>query len=465
MWCDRRMRKLARTLARLPIRLRLALAFTAVLALVLLAAGVFLAREFERDLDRSIDEAQRAQAQDIVALVEAARRPAAVLESGERYVGVYAAGGRLLASSQRARRSRLLHAGEVRAAARMPLTVERRSINGIPVRLLAVPATPQSGRRAVVVVGDSLRLRDSSLTALNRVLLIALPVALLVAAFAGYEVAGAALRPVGRMRSRAATISESNPSERLPLPEARDEIAALGNTLNEMLARLEGALARERRLVSDASHELRTPLTTLRAELELALRGERDAAELRAAIASAHEEARRMSTLADDLLVLARADQGRLPLRTEPCVAADLLEAAVRRAHASFARAGRPIAVRPAGSSAPVVLADPGRIAQALDNLIANSLHHGDGPVELAVEKAGRAVELHVMDRGAGFGDDFLTHAFERFRRDVRGGDESQGAGLGLAIVEAVARAHGGAVAARNRTDGGADVWLTLPEA
>jgi two-component system, OmpR family, sensor kinase len=345
------------------------------------------------------------------------------------------------------------------------VAVERREIGVTGVRLLALPATLRANQRAVVVTGESLRQRDSSLTALNRLLLIALPVALLVAAFAGYEVAGAALRPVERMRSRAGTISEENPSERLPLPEARDEIAALGSTLNEMLARLEAGLARERRLVSDASHELRTPLTTLRAELELALRGERDAAELRAAIASAHEEARRMSILADDLLVLARADQGRLPLRTEPCVAEDLLAAAVRRAQAGFAQAGRTIAARVAGSSASVVLADPDRVAQALDNLIANALVHGDGPVELTVEHAGDMVELHVVDRGAGFDDEFLKQAFERFRRDARGGDGSQGAGLGLAIVEAIARAHGGAVAARNRPDGGADVWMTLPEA
>jgi two-component system OmpR family sensor kinase len=465
MWCDRRVRRFAWTLARLPIRLRLALAFTGVLALVLLVAGVFLAREFERDLDRSIGAAQRAQAQDIVALVENASSPAVVLESGERYVQVYASDGRLLASTQAGRRLHLFDPGEARMAARTPVTVERRSIAGTEVRLLGVPATLRNGQRAVVVIGDTLRLRDSSLDALDRLLLIALPLALLVAAFAGYEVAGAALRPVERMRSRAATISEGNPSERLPLPEARDEIAALGSTLNEMLGRLEGGLARERRLVSDASHELRTPLTTLRAELELALRGERTAAELRAAIASAHEEARRMSSLADDLLVLARADQGRLPLRSEPCVAQDLLAAAVRRAQAAFEQVGRPIAVRARSSNAVVVLADPGRVAQALDNLIANSLRYGDGPVELSVEQAGTLVELHVMDRGAGFDDEFLPLAFERFRRDARAGDGSQGAGLGLAIVEAIAGAHGGAAAARNRPDGGADVWLTLPEA
>jgi two-component system, OmpR family, sensor kinase len=459
------MRKLGGMLARLPIRLRLALAFTGVIALMLLVAGVFLARQFERDLDQSIDAAQRAQAQDLVALVRTAPSPAAVLASGERYAQVYAADGQLLTSTRPVRRRRLLDPREVQTATRTPMRVERRSINGTEVRLLGVPARLRNGERTVVVIGDSLRLRDSSLTSLDRLLLIALPVALLVAAFAGYEVAGAALRPVERMRSRAATISESHPSERLPIPQARDEIATLGRTLNEMLGRLEAGLARERRLVSDASHELRTPLATLRAELELALRGQRSAADLRAAIASAHEEARRMSTLADDLLVLARADQGRLPVRPEPWPAADLLAAAARRAESAFARAGRSIQARDGGSGGLVVLVDPGRLAQVLDNLIANALRHGDGPVELTVEQAGNMVELHVMDSGGGFGDEFLTQAFERFSRDARGGEGPQGAGLGLAIVETIVRAHGGAVAARNRPDGGADVWLTLPEA
>lgn len=120
------------------------------------------------------------------------------------------------------------------------------------------------------------------------------------------------------MSREAPAITERSPSKRLAVPEARDEIGALAITLNEMLDRLEAGLARERRVVSDASYELRTPLTTMRAELELALRGERDVDQLRAAIASAHEEALRMSALANDLLVLARADQGRLPLETKP---------------------------------------------------------------------------------------------------------------------------------------------------
>ena len=314
----------------------------------------------------------------------------------------------------------------------------------------------------MVVIGDSLGERDSSLASLNRLLLIALPLALLIAAFAGYEVAGAALRPVERMRGRAAAISESNPSERLPVPEARDEIGALGRTLNEMLDRLESGYARERRLVSDASHELRTPLTTMRAELELALRGERDVDELRAAIASVHEETRRMSSLADDLLVLARADQGRLPLQPAPIAARALLGAAAQRGEAAFAQAGRWIAAPEDDTGAALVLADPNRVAQALDNLIANSLEYGAGPVELTSVRTGHMVELHVLDRGAGFTDEFIDRAFERFSRDA-GGQGAQGTGLGLAIVAAIARAHGGNVAAPNRPGGGADVWLTLP--
>ena len=258
--------------------------------------------------------------------------------------------------------------------------------------------------------------------------MIALPIALVLASFAGYEVAGAALRPVERMRRRAAEISDRNPSQRLPEPSTNDEIAALAITLNGMLDRLENGLARERRLVSDASHELRTPLTTLRAELEMALRGERDADTLREAIASADQEARRMTRIANDLLVLARADQGRLPLERQPQVAGDLLREAAARAHAAAAAAGRSVSARTTVASDAVLPADPDRLAQALDNLIGNALHHGAGNVELCAERNGTAIELHVLDRGPGFDAEFLQRAFERFSgrtRRARTGQDS----------------------------------------
>ena len=168
-----------------------------------------------------------------------------------------------------------------------------------------------------------------------------------------------------------------------------------------------------------------------------------------------------MSSLADDLLVLARADQGRLPLQPEAIAARELLEAAAHRAEAACARAGRSIAVPDDGAEPVLIIADSNRVAQALDNLIANSLVYGAGAIVLAGVAAGEMVELHVLDRGAGFSGEFIDRAFDRFTRDAGG----QGTGLGLAIVAAVARAHGGGAGARNRPDGGADVWLTLPQA
>ena len=214
--------------------------------------------------------------------------------------------------------------------------------------------------------------------------------------------------------------------------------------------------------MSDASHELRTPLTTLRAELEMALRGERDADSLREAIASADQEARRMTRIANDLLVLARADQGRLPLERQPQVAGDLLREAAARAHAAAAAADRNVSARTTVASDAVLPADPDRLAQALDNLIGNALHHGAGNVELCAERNGTAIELHVRDRGSGFDVEFLQRAFERFSRDATA-TSADGSGLGLAIVAAIANLHGGGTGARNRTGGGADVWAMAP--
>ena len=271
-----------------------------------------------------------------------------------------------------------------------------------------------------------------------------------------------ALRPVERMRRQAERITERQLSERLPVSDAADEIAALGRTLNAMLDRVEEAVARERRVVSDASHELRTPLTTLRAEVDLALIGDRDKAELRDALESAAEEARRMSRLADDLLVLARADQGRLPIHTQPLAVHELFERAAARATAASEIRARSIVVGdvPDGCT---VRADPDRAAQALDNLITNALRYGEGTITLSARKNREHVELHVTDEGRGFPDDLLPRAFERFGRGQHARSSEPGSGLGLAIVEAVAAAQGGHAEAYNRPDGGADVSIALP--
>lgn len=458
-----RMRWLRR-FARLPIRIRLTIAFAAAMAVVLGAAGTILYAQFQRDLDGEIDDALRAQAIDIAALVDAGRDPRSIAASGERFAQVYGPDGRVVASTGVTGRTRLLSDAQFRRAARGTLEIDRLELPGTDVRVRAIHARHPAGSTAVIAVADSLDRRDHALERLRTLLLIAGPLSLLVASVAGYEVARAALRPVDRMRGQADQITEGRLGERLAVPPAQDEIGALGRTLNELLGRVEAAMARERRLVSDASHELRTPLTTLRAEVDLALRGERDATEMRAALESAAEEAERMTRLADDLLVLARADQGRLPLKTEPIAATELLDAAAGRARAAVEAAGRTL-VRAHGGEGVTVAADPDRTAQVLDNLLANALNHGDGAIELSARTHGELVELHVADEGRGFPEELLEHAFERFARADEARGAGSGSGLGLSIVEAVARAHGGSAGARNRPEGGADAWIALPRA
>ncbi|HET7856222.1 MAG TPA: ATP-binding protein, partial [Gaiellaceae bacterium] len=248
------------------------------------------------------------------------------------------------------------------------------------------------------------------------------------------------------------------PGRRLPAGKARDEISRLAVTLNEMLQRLERAIERERGFVADASHELRTPLALLKAELELALRMPRSEAELREAIRSAGAETDRLVRLAEDLLVLAQADDGRLPLRREHVRAADVISA-VRDAFTLRAEAaGR--SIEAVGTNGTVLHADRLRLEQAVGNLVDNALRHGAGTVRLEVAHRGDQVELHVCDEGPGLPPDFLPHAFERFAR----GDEARtsgGTGLGLALVAAIAEAHGGG--AHAGSEGRADVWLSIP--
>jgi signal transduction histidine kinase len=260
------------------------------------------------------------------------------------------------------------------------------------------------------------------------------------------------------MRRQASEISTEALDRRLRLPRARDEIHRLGETLNAMLGRLEDGVARERRFVADASHELRTPLAALRTELELALRRERTPAELEQALRSAAEETQRLCELAEDLLVLARVS-GELPVRRERIAAADLLGVVRERYARRAAAADRPLETRVDDGLELAV--DRARAEQALGNLVENALRHGRGRILLIAQRKDGRIELHVRDEGPGFGSGFVGRALDPFSRGdpSRSGD---GTGLGLAIVDAIARAHGGAARAAT-VEGGADVWLELP--
>ena len=452
------MRRLSRRLRQIPIRLKLTLVFASAMAVVLGALGLFLYTHFRSGLDTSLNEQLRARAIEVAGLVPSANlggRPLA--EHGENFAQILDAYGRVIDTSI-GLRTRLLTSAELAAATRQATLVERHE-RSASVRLYAVPV---SGGHEVVVVGASLADHEEALETLGAALLIGGPLALLLASLAGYLLAAGALRPVESMRRRAATISTGDLSARLPLSESTDELQRLGETLNEMLARLERGLERERAFVADASHELRSPLAVLKGELEVALMQDDDHRQLRAAVSSAVEETDRMIALAEELLILARAEKGLLQIDTRAFPAAELLDVACAAYAPGAERVGRTLTAR--GANGTQLTGDAERLRQALDNLIDNALRYGRGPIEVSVQPTQGSVEIHVTDEGPGFPPGFLPRAFERFSR-ADAARSRDGVGLGLSIVEAIARAHRGEAHAANRPGGGADVWLTLPAA
>jgi two-component system, OmpR family, sensor kinase len=455
-----------RPLASVPIRLRLTLVFAVAMAVVLAGMGLFVYLRVGAALDATIDQSLRGRADELAALVRTSGsglREAGgnrLAEQGETVAQVLRPDGAVLDSTPQLGERPLLTDPQLARAAAATLVVERAGVPGSddPVRLLATPVQAQGGP-LLVVVGASLEGRAEALESLLGQLLVGGPIALLLSSLLAYGLAAAALRPVESMRREAEAVSAAAPGRRLPLPPAHDEIARLGTTINHMLGRLEAALARERRFVSDASHELRTPLAALRTELELALRRERTPEELRGALRSAAEETERLAHLAEDLLVLARAGGGQLPVRPEPLPAADLLADVRERYARRAAEAGRPLEIQ--ADERLRLSVDRLRAEQALGNLVENALRHGGGRILLQAHRRDGRIELHVRDQGQGFPPEFIGQAFEPFSRadPARAGG---GAGLGLAIVELIARAHGGDAHAANRDDG-TDAWLELP--
>jgi signal transduction histidine kinase len=426
------------------------------MVVMLAGSGLFVYLSLRADLDEAVDDGLRSRSDDAAALVErsgpdlGAAGENRLVEAEESFTQVLTPDGELLDATGGAREA-ALGAGEAREAARRAI-VRERPVAGIEAeaRLLARPVSA-GGRPLVVVTGTSLDDRDETLGGLVASFAVGGPIAVLLASGLGYLLASAGLRPVEAMRRRAERISLSRAGERLPLPAAHDEVRRLGETLNEMLERLEAAFERERRFVADASHELRTPLAVVKAELETALRSA-DARE-REPLAAALAETDHLAQLAEDMLLLARSGDGALPVRRERVDVRELLEQARERFRDRADAGGRRIAVR-----APEELAaelDPLRVRQALGNLVDNALRHGAGDITLTAAGEGDAVVIDVADEGPGFSPELVPTAFERFAR----GDEARtrgGAGLGLAIVRAIAEAHGGTATIEGGSKGAA---------
>ena len=290
-----------------------------------------------------------------------------------------------------------------------------------------------------------------------------------LAVLAGMWLVRISFRPLDDIAETAGAIAKGELDRRVPGTEPRTEIGRLGIALNAMLARIEAAFAerkaseeRLRRFVADASHELRTPLTSIRGYAELFRRGaDRRPEDLAKAMHRIEDEATRMGVLVDDLLLLARLDQGR-PLEREPVDLAAVVGQAVDAAHA--VEPDRPLSL--AVDSPVTVVGDPRRLRQVVDNLLANVRTHTPPgcPASVTVGSENGNAVLEVADEGPGIDAVAAERVFERFyRADSSRSRDNGGVGLGLSIVAAITDAHGGRVRAGPRPGGGASFLVELP--
>lgn len=347
------------------------------------------------------------------------------------------------------------------------------SPEGDRIRFLTVGAVKGGGRyrlrasieadhpNELLLIAAPLTSEDSTLHRLFLVEVLVTATVLSALATTGFWIVRLGLRPLRAIETTAAAITAGDLSRRVDHPDPQTEVGRVGSALNTMLDQIEGSDRRLRRFVADASHELRTPLAAVRAYAELFGRGAASRPEdLERSMTGITREAERMTLLVDDLLLLARLDEGR-PLERKPVDLAAVVREAVDAAR--VVEPDRPIdvAVEPA-----TVVGDAARLRQVLDNLLANARAHTPAgtPVSVELRHDDTRATLTVSDHGPGLAEEQAERVFERFYRvDGSRARLSGGAGLGLSIVSAVTEAHGGTASVRPTPGGGATFVIALP--
>jgi heavy metal sensor kinase len=338
--------------------------------------------------------------------------------------------------------------------------------SGELMRLATRRTEGYDGADFYVRLGQSLAALERARTRLLLILGISIPVALLLSSFGGLVLANQALSPVDRITTAAEAIGAGDLTKRVPTPAKMDEIGRLAATFNQMIARLQAAFERQKQFTSDASHELRTPLAVLRGDIELTLRRERTAEEYQRTLASNLEEIIRLSRLVEDLLMLARADAGRVELRCEPVNLTELCQKMTEYISPLAEQREQTLRYH-APAEAVWVKADVQRIKQLLLNLLDNAIKYTEprGTITLTLAMEEGCAALAVADTGRGIPAEDVPHVFERFfRRSAKTSDRSApGSGLGLSIVKWIVDAHGGKIEVQSQLGVGTTFTTKLP--
>ena len=331
-----------------------------------------------------------------------------------------------------------------------------------------LPGVWEQDQPATIVVAAPLTAVPFGPEQLLQAMLVIAPVILIGSVGLGYVLADASLRPLAGMVDEIEAVTDGRSlHRRVAVPEAAAELARLAGTMNRMLGRLEESFTSLHRFTADASHELKTPLMVLRAGVERAMADPRTSTETLRALEEVLEEIHRMSEMVDNLLTLARSDEGGTSLALEPVDLRDLVGEASETA--GILGEEHRIAVRTELPEVPVIVpVDRSRIRQLLLNLVTNAIKYTppDGRVSLALVDQGETAALIIGDDGIGIPAAHLPRIFDRFYRvdtaRTRTGARP-GAGLGLAITKWIAEAHGGSITVQSRPGRGTVFTVSLP--
>ncbi len=459
-------------MSRIPIRARLTAWSVVAVAAILAGLSAFVVIRLRADLTAELDRNLRADAGQIAlgyrreGAAEFVDTSFTVLPNpagGESAAQILAGGGTILhrIGAVTAKplidartRTRVLAGNRVSTSTRIGSRSRR-------FRLLALPVTRRHERQ-VLVVAQSLASVDHAVRRVLALLLVGSIAALALVAAGAWWITRKALRPVEQMVTHTDGIDIDDLSQRIAVPPARDELAHLARTLNSMLDRLEHGVQQRRQLIADTSHELRAPLAAMRSELDVSLRLDTLDDQARSVLESAREEVVRMSRIVDNLLTLARVDEGRLELLVRHHDLRDVAASAARVHQAAARAANVTLAVEGDRLELPV---DRDRLEQVIGNLIDNAIRATPtgGKVGVTTWQEGTQAGVSVTDTGPGVPPEARERIFERFTREDPSRGRDGGAGLGLAISRDIVHAHHGRIWVEDNTPQGSTFTVALP--
>lgn len=443
------------------VRARSTIAAVLVVAFALIGGGIAFVVVLKVALTSSVEQAVQQRARDVAAQiadedVEAAAPTIDAAPGDGTLIQIVNATGTVVASSPSIDGELAISTFAPTGSAPTTAEVALPFVDD-ELYLVSTLAVSTQNETVTVVAAQSLAQAQRVYSLVGWLLVLGSPFLLAAVAAVTWFAVGRSLRSVDRIRDRVEMIGASDLHERVPVPVAHDEIAALAVTMNHMLARLELSATTQRQFIADASHELRSPLTSMRASLDVAEAiGGADAWSEAEPVLS--DEVDRMTRLVGDLLLLAKADEGQVRLHRVDVDLDDLVASEARRlgSQTALSIATRIVPVR--------VVADPDRLAQAVRNLVDNASRFARSTVRLGVSASGAVVRISVEDDGPGIPVDDRDVVLGRFvRLDEHRARDHGGTGLGLAIASEIARLHGGRVEVADSDLGGAQVSIVLP--